>query len=166
VAAAGILRSVIRVSASTVADAPLEAAWELYADVAGSVEWVPFAEEILWIDGRAGPGQRYRERTRLLGTSGEQSWEVVEWDPPRRQVQRSTDMRMESRLAIELQPTAGGTRITQSTELRSMLPRPLRWAHEAVFGLVARYGLGQAVAAARARLEHSGRTDAAAGPGG
>jgi hypothetical protein len=115
---------------------------------------VPFAEEIVYLSGPAGLGQVYRERTQMLGSTGEQTWEVVEWDPPRRQVQASADMRMRSRLVIEIAPAAGGgTRIRQSTELRSMLPRPIGWLHEAVFALVARYGIGQAVAAAKRRLE-------------
>ena len=147
----------LRVSAHAVVRADPQAAWDLYADVPGSVDWVPFAEEILYLSGPAGVGQVYRERTRLLGSTGEQTWEVVEWDPPRRQVQVSTDMRMRSRLAVEIARVAGGdTLIRQSTELRSMLPRPIGWLHEAVFALVARYGIGRAVAAAKRRLEGQG----------
>lgn len=147
----------LRVSASAVVRAEPQAAWDLYADVPGSVDWVPFAEEILYLSGPAGLGQVYRERTRLLGSTGEQTWEIVEWDPPRLQVQQSTDMRMRSRLVVEIARIAGGnTLIRQSTELQSMLPRPIGWLHEAVFALVARYGIGRAVAAAKRRLEDRG----------
>lgn len=156
----------IRVSAGTVVDAPPQTVWDLYADVAGSVDWVPFAEEILSISGPDGLGQVYRERTRLLGIRGEQTWEIVEWHPPRRQVQRSADMGADSRLIIELAPDGEGTRITQSSEIRSRLPRPVGWAHEAVFGLVSRYGLGLAVAAARRRLESGEASRSRTDPGG
>ena len=59
-----------RLTASIQIDAPVEAVWNLYADVEGSVEWVPFAEEILFVSGPAGLGQVYRERTRQGGTTG------------------------------------------------------------------------------------------------
>jgi hypothetical protein len=39
--------------------------WDLYADVPGSAEWVPFVEQVLYVSGPAGLGQVYRERTRL-----------------------------------------------------------------------------------------------------
>jgi hypothetical protein len=55
--------------ASTWIDAPPQRVWDLYADVEGSVAWVPFAEEILSVSGPAGLGQVYRERTRLGGIS-------------------------------------------------------------------------------------------------
>lgn len=144
----------LRVTASAAVRADPQAAWDLYADVNESTDWVPFAEEIPYVSGPAGIGQVYRERTRLLGATGEQTWRVAEWDPPRRQVQASTDLRMRSRLMIEVLPVAGRRAfVRQSTELRSMLSRPVGWLHEAVFALVARYGIGQAVAAAKRRLE-------------
>jgi hypothetical protein len=144
----------LTVTASAVVDADPQAVWDLYADVEGSVDWVPFAEEILYMSGPAGLGQVYRERTRLLGASGEQTWTVVAWDPPRRQVQESTDMRMRSRLVVNVTSATGGASfLRQSTELRSLLPRPVGWIHEAVFALVAGYGIRRAVAAAKRRLE-------------
>ena len=60
----------LRVVASAIVRADPQAAWDLYADVPGSVEWVPFAEEILYLSGPAGLGQVYRERTRMLGAAG------------------------------------------------------------------------------------------------
>jgi hypothetical protein len=142
-----------QVAASAIVATTPQAAWELYADVEGSVDWVPFAEEILYISGPAGLGQVYRERTRLGGVSGVSEWRIVEWDPPRRQVQLSTDMNMESRLIIEVEPAGEGTLVRQSVELRSRLPGPLGWLHERVFGVVAGRGIRQAVAAAKRRLE-------------
>jgi hypothetical protein len=141
------------VAVETQIDADAQFVWDLYADVPGSAEWVPFVEEVLYVSGPAGLGQVYRERTRLGGMSGVSQWQVVEWQPPHRQVQLSTDMRMNSRLIIEVEPLAGGTRLRQATELRSTLPGPLGRLHEFVFARVAGRGIRQAVAAAKRRLE-------------
>lgn len=130
-----------------------ERVWGLYADVPGSVDWVPFVEEILYVSGPAGLDQVYRERTRLAGITGVSEWKVIEWDPLRRQVQLSTDMGMTSRLIIEVEPTGSGSRLTQSVELDSRLPGPLGWLHERLFGRVALSGNRAAVAAAKHRLE-------------
>lgn len=127
--------------------------WDLYADVPGSADWVPFVDEVLYVSGPAGLGQVYRERTRLGGISGVTEWKIIEWQPPRKQVQLSTDMRMESRLHIEVEPSGGGTQLTQRSELRSMLPGPLGWLHEVVVSRVAARGIRQATAAATRRLE-------------
>lgn len=141
------LRSSIRI------DAAPERVWDLYADVAGSVDWVPFAEEILYVSGPAGLGQVYRERTRLGGISDVAEWTVIEWDPPRRQVQRSTGKGMDSRLVIAVEPAGGGTLARQEVILESRAPGPLGWLHERIFGIVAGRGIRAALAAAKRRLE-------------
>jgi hypothetical protein len=130
-----------------------EQVWALYADVPGSAEWVPFVEQVLYVSGPAGLGQVYRERTRLGRISSISEWRVIEWQPPRRQVQLSTDMRMDSRLIIEVEPAAVGTKLRQHTELRSRLPGALGWLHELVFSRVALRGIRQAVLAAKRTLE-------------
>ena len=144
-----------RLEVSALIESHAQRVWDLYADVPGSVEWVPFVEEVLFVSGPPGVGQVYRERTRLAGVSGVSEWRIIEWDPPRRQVQLSTDMHMQSRLIIQLQPLSDGTtRLSQSIELHSGLPRGFGWLHERVFGLVAAAGARRAVAAAKSRLEH------------
>ena len=142
-----------RVGAAIHIDAPPQAVWNLYADVARSVEWVPFAVEILDVSGPAGLGQVYRERTRLAGMSDVAEWTIIEWDPPRRQVQRSGGKGMDSRLVIEVRPDGLGTSARQEALLDSRAPGPLGWLHERAFGIVARRGLRAALAAAKARLE-------------
>ena len=139
--------------ASIHVNAPPEAVWALYADVERSVEWVPFAEEILYVSGPAGLGQVYRERTRLGGISDVAEWTVIEWDPPRRQVQRSTGKGMDSRLVIEVQPSGAGSVARQEVLLDSRAPGPLGWLHERVFGIVALRGIESALRAAKAALE-------------
>jgi hypothetical protein len=149
------LRATIQIAA------PPQLVWDLYADVGGSVDWVPFAEEILYVSGPSGLGQVYRERTRLGGISDVAEWTVIEWDPPRRQVQRSTGKGMDSRLVIAIEPAGAGSVARQEVILQSRAPGPIGWLHEAVFGLVARRGIESALRAAKAHLESrgvSGRT--------
>lgn len=142
-----------RIASSLQIEASPQQVWDLYADVEGSVEWVPFAEEILSVSGPAGIGQVYRERTRLGGISDVAEWTVIEWDPPRRQVQRSTGKGMDSRLVIEVEPSGSGTLARQSVLLDSRAPGPLGWLHERIFGIVARRGIESALQAAKSRLE-------------
>jgi hypothetical protein len=146
-----------RVTASVDIAAPAQRVWDLYADVRGSVDWVPFAEEILYVSGPPGVGQVYRERTKLGGISDVAEWQVIEWDPPRRQVQLSTDKGMDSRLVIEIEPLepldAGRSRVRQEAILESRLPPVVRWLHEAVFAMVAGRGVRGAVEAAKRHLE-------------
>ena len=144
-----------RVTAVARIDAAPQAVWDLYADVERSVEWVPFAEEILYVSGPAGLGQVYRERTRLGGISDVAEWTVIEWDPPRRQVQRSIGKGMESRLVIAVEPADDGSVARQEVILDSRAPGPLGWLHERLFGIVARRGIEAALAAAKTRLEGS-----------
>jgi hypothetical protein len=148
-----------RIAASTHIDSPPEHVWNLYADVERSVDWVPFDEEILEVSGPAGLGQVYRERTRLGGIADVAEWKVIEWDPPRRQVQRSTGKGMDSRLVIAVEPAGDGTLARQEVVLESRAPGPFGWLHERVFGLVARRGIESALRAAKARLEGSAISD-------
>jgi hypothetical protein len=136
--------------------APAQQVWDLYADVQGSVDWVPFAEEILYVSGPAGLGQVYRERTRLGGIADIAEWTIIEWDPPHRQVQRSTGKGMDSRLVIAVEPSGDGTLARQEVMLASRAPGPLGWLHERIFAIVAQRGIVAALAAAKARLEAAG----------
>jgi hypothetical protein len=142
-----------RIEAETVIAVAPQRVWDLYADVHGSAAWVPFVEEVLWVEGEPGPGQRYRERTRLLATTDEAEWQIVDWDPPRRQVQRSDEKGMTSHLAINVEPAGDGARIRQTVTLESRLPRPVAWYHEALFAVVGRHGIRSAVRAAKRHLE-------------
>ena len=134
-------------------NAPPQAVWDLYADVERSVDWVPFAEAILDVSGPPGLGQVYRERTRLGGVADVAEWKVIEWDPPRRQVQRSNGKGMESRLVVAVEPAGDGTLARQEVILDSRAPGPLGWLHERIFGAVARRGIESALRAAKVHLE-------------
>ncbi len=143
-----------QVMASELINADQQRVWDLYADVKGSETWVPFLEEVTYVSGPAGLGQVYRERTRLAGMRSEAEWRIVEWDPPRRQVQLSIGLGIESRLVIEVEPKgAERARIRQRVVLRSQLPGPIGWAHEVFVAAIARSGIRAAVLAAKQRLE-------------
>ncbi|HUQ44299.1 MAG TPA: SRPBCC family protein [Candidatus Limnocylindria bacterium] len=140
--------------ASIEIDAPPQQVWDLDAEVEGSVEWVPFAEEILFVSGPAGLGQVYRERTRVGGISDIAEWTVIEWDPPRRQVQQSLGKGMDSRLVIAIEPSPRrGSIARQEVTLDSRAPGSPGWLHERLFGLVKGRGIESALRAAKARME-------------
>ena len=146
-----------RVTAAIDIDAPAQAVWDLYADVPHSPDWVPFSEEILYVSGPPGVGQIYRERTKLLGIRDVAEWRILEWEPPRRQVQLSTDKGMDARLVIEIEPLepldAGRSRVRQDAIFDSRLPRPIGYLHELVFSTVGKRGITSAVQAAKTHLE-------------
>ena len=134
-----------RVSATIVIDAPAQDVWDLYADVPGSPDWVPFCEEILYVSGPPGLGQVYRERTKLLGIRDVAEWRV------------STDKGMDARLVIEVEPLepldAGRSRARQEAIFESRLRGPVGWVHELVFSTVGRRGITAAVRGAKTHLE-------------
>jgi hypothetical protein len=142
-----------RAEASIDVRAPAEDLWALYADLEGTPRWVPFVEEILSSSGPLEVGMTYRERTRLGGISGIQEWRVVELDPPRRRVETSSAVRMDSRLIIEMEGRPGGTRLRQASEVDSRLPGPLGWIHERLFAMVAARAMAQALEGARQEVE-------------
>lgn len=142
-----------RVAAEAFVAASPDRVWDLYEDIAGSADWIPFVEEVISVSGPSGLGRTYRERTRLMGMKDVSDWLIVVWDAPRRQVHRSTNKLMDMDLVIEIEAVPGGTRVRQEAVLRSRLPLVGR-LHEAAFALVAGSGLRAAVSAAQDRLGH------------
>jgi hypothetical protein len=147
------LPTMLRVSAATTIHATPEDVWALYSDMARTTEWVPFVEEVLWTSGPVEVGMVYRERTRLAGVTGVQEWRIVALDPPSRRVEVSRDLGMESTLVISFRRLPEGTRLRQQAVLRSRVPRPLGWLHEALFATVSRRAMALAVRGARRVLE-------------
>ena len=144
----------IRVTASAEIAAPIERVWRLYDDLPNTPTWVPFVENVLSIEGGPGVGTAYRERTRLGGVTGVQEWRITASEPPRRTVHESVDMEMDARLTITFRSIGQErTLVRQQTELRSRLPRPIRWLHEALFAAVSRSGVHAAVQGAKRHLE-------------
>lgn len=143
----------IHVTSSILINATPGRVWDLYADVPRSADWVPFVEEVTYVSGPPGLGQVYRERTRLAGVTDVSEWRVIEWDPPRRQVQSSTAKQLDTRLVIAIQQVDGASLVRQTAILESRLPRPLSWLHEALFSIVSRRGLRSALGSAKRYLE-------------
>ena len=86
--------------------------------------------------------------------TGVQAWRITEHAPPRRTVHESGDMGMDARLTITIRPIGHDrTLVRQQTELRSRLPRPIGWLHEALFATVSRSGVRAAVRGAKRHLE-------------
>jgi polyketide cyclase/dehydrase/lipid transport protein len=143
----------IRVASSLLINATPGRVWDLYADVPRSAEWVPFVEEVLDVSGAPGIGQVYRERTRLAGVTDVSEWRIIEWDPPRRQVQFSSSKKIDTRLMIEIESVGGASRVRETAILNSRLPPPFSWLHEALFSIVSRHGLRTALGGAKLYLE-------------
>jgi len=59
----------------------------------------------------------YREYGGVPPFKGESRWEVLHFDPPRRQVHRGTDVAMRFLLEITLEPVEDGTRLYQTLDL-------------------------------------------------
>ena len=142
-----------RVAAEGFVAASPDRVWELYGDIAGSADWIPFVDEVVWVNGPPGVGRTSRERTRMMGLKDVSDWLIVEWDAPRRQVHRSSNRLMDMDLVIEIRPGPRGTHVRQEAVLHSRLPFVGR-LHEAAFGLVAGSGLRAAICAVQDRLGH------------
>src|SRR5688572_14494096 len=128
----------IHVASSLLINATPGRVWDLYADVPRSAEWVPFVEEVLDVSGPPGLGQVYRERTRLAGVTDVSEWRVIEWDPPRRQVQFSRAKNIDTRLVIQIEQVGKASLVRETAILNSRLPPPFSWLHETLFSIVSR----------------------------
>jgi Polyketide cyclase / dehydrase and lipid transport len=142
-----------RVEAEALVGARRDEVWDLYDDIPGTPRWVPFVSEILYVSGPTHKGTVYRERTKLGGLPTIQQWEIVEHRRPTRQVHLSTAFGMDTALIIAFEGRGTGTWVHQAAELRSRLPGPIGWAHEALMAIPARWGVRVAVAGAKRAFE-------------
>lgn len=142
-----------RVEAEALVGASRTEVWQLYDDLQGTPGWVPFVLEVVYVSGPARAGTVYRERTRLAALTGIGQWEIVEHRRPVRQVHVSHDLGLDTTLTFTFEARGTGTRIHQSAELRSRLPGPLGWLHEAVAAIPAGWGVHGAVAGAKRVFE-------------
>ena len=79
----------VELSATVPVAAPAERTWELLCDTGRYAEWVEDTTEVTRTDGPARLGSTYDEVNPILGPwKGRSHWEVIEFDPPRRQVHR------------------------------------------------------------------------------
>lgn len=117
--------------AETVIDRPVEAVWEVVADVTRTGEWSDECHDVRWLGNAtaAAPGVRFRGRSR----SGRLRWnricEVVSVDPARELVWRTVPTVLfpdGTEWRIVLEPAGSGTRITEAYRV-TKLPRPMDW---------------------------------------
>jgi uncharacterized protein YndB with AHSA1/START domain len=111
--------------------APVEAVWQVIADVTRTGQWSHECRHVVWLDGAtaAAPGVRFRGSNRSGWLRWARSCEFFAVEPPHRLGWRtiptlffvdSTDW------VIELQPVAQGTRIVQTFQV-TRCPRWWEW---------------------------------------
>lgn len=102
--------------------APVNAVWQVVADVTRTGEWSHECLHVEWVNGsdRAVPGARFRGRNRSRWLRWSRSCEIIAVQPPHRIVWRTipTPLYVDStEWSIQLEPTAHGTRIIQEFQL-------------------------------------------------
>jgi uncharacterized protein YndB with AHSA1/START domain len=106
----------MRIERSTVIAAPPERVWEFIADARNDPRWCPKVESVEQVEGHGPhPGARYRavHRPKPLRGPVDLTMEAVEFDPPRRLRWREEDDDGVFDVVYELEPEAGGTRLSQ-----------------------------------------------------
>ena len=107
------------VSSSIEIAAPEERVWGLVSDPRRYPEWVVVTDRMLDVpsDGLQ-QGATYREYAGLAPFKSESEWVVTAFEPHRRQVHLGDDGSFEIELTIEIKPLGGGSRLTQTLEVR------------------------------------------------
>lgn len=121
-----------KVTTSTYIDAAQPKVWAFINDLRRKPEYVHFVREVFDFPGHpVGAGTMYRERARFGPRESVSEWFFVQFDPPRRQVQRSQSKEMDASFTAELQAEGSGTRLTVALDVR-LFPafRPLGWILE------------------------------------
>ena len=117
--------------ASVTAEAPIEAVWELVADVTRVGEWSGECRGCTWVDGSGSAikGARFRGRNRRGGMRWTRTNEVVDVEAPHRLVWRTVpgfpypdSVEWELRLAEK----DGGTLVTESFQVLK-IPKLMEW---------------------------------------
>ena len=100
------------------ADAPLEAVWDVVRDPTLVGEWSHECHGAVWVEGATGaaPGARFQGRNRVGHSRWSRTSEVVAVEAPRKLVWRTVPSpiyRDSTEWTIELEPSDTGTRIEQ-----------------------------------------------------
>jgi carbon monoxide dehydrogenase subunit G len=72
-------------------------------------------------DGPVGLGSRGRGTSKVMGRTFDWTTEIVEFDRPRRLVSRSVEGKLDFTVSLTMEPSDGGTRLTQRIEAASGL---------------------------------------------
>ena len=156
------------VSHAVTVDAPPETVWAFVSDMERIPKWVASTDEMRRYDeGEVREGFEYVEYGSIGPLRGESEWEVVECDPPRRQVHVGDLGVAEPRLTIDIEPTDdGGTRWTQTVEFETFPQlRPLGRLVDALFARrVMDRQLRRTMEAGRVQVDRYTRTGDASTP--
>jgi hypothetical protein len=120
---------------TTYIDAAVPKVWEFINDLHRKPEYVHFVREVFDIPSHPlREGAVYRERARFGPRESVSEWRVVQFDPPKRQVQQSQSREMDATFTASLEIEGSGTRLTVEMNVL-LLPvlRPLGWLLEKLF---------------------------------
>lgn len=108
-----------QVEATMQIKAPTEVIWALMCDPHRYPEFADPTQRMIDVpDEEMGVGYTYKEYGGIRPFIGESEWQVTEFEPMRRQVHIGDDGSTTLNLKIELMPAEGGTRLTQSIDLK------------------------------------------------
>lgn len=111
---------------STLVGASAEQAFDYLTDQSKVAEWNEHVRSVDVVgDGPIGPGSVLRQHRRRGEKDFDLTFEVVQHDRPRRHVVTGTVWGIDTTMAFDVAPEAGGTRVTQSAEVRGRGPRAL-----------------------------------------
>jgi len=107
----------VRIRVSTEINSTPEQVWDLMCNAHRYPEWVTVTDRMVEApDGPVGAGSVYREYGGIPPFKGESRWEVIEFEPTRRQVHVGDDGSMTMHLEILIEPAPNGTLLTQNLE--------------------------------------------------
>lgn len=96
-----------------------EDTFDYMAEFANITEWDPTAAEARRLDdGDPGPGSRFFVRVHWLGRDLPLTYEMVEFDRPRRLVVRAENSTSVSEDTVTVEPTETGARLVYDAEVR------------------------------------------------
>ncbi len=107
------------VSSSIEIGVPEALVWDLVSDPRRYPEWVVQTDRMIEVPTNGlCQGATYREYAGIAPFKRESQWRVTAFEPHRRQVHLGDDGSVELELTIEVDPVDGGSRLTQTFDVR------------------------------------------------
>ena len=108
----------MNVNVSRVAKCSPQTAWDLMTDPRNDpLWWKGVIDTEITSGGEHGVGTFFRQKNKLFGMTFDITFEVTEFDPPRRQVMVTRSGPTPFVAIYEFEPVDGGTRVTMSGEV-------------------------------------------------
>jgi carbon monoxide dehydrogenase subunit G len=109
-----------RIERSVVIDRPVEEIWEFVHDPTKDARWqTTLVESNVETEGPMRVGTRVRQVRRFLGVRFEMTWEITEYDPPRKSSIKAVSGPIPLSGSYLLEPVQGGTKLTAGGEVDS-----------------------------------------------